>query len=93
MNARSATVSCHCDECNQSFFVKADEVRVLPGMRPTPGRQDGDPLLNWADWVAHIETHCPECRIPVPPPDCVKDLERQVERYKRRYGLPEDEEI
>jgi hypothetical protein len=77
----SSTISCRCADCGVSFFIKGDEVDVLPTMKPTKGRRKGDPLLNWADWVMHVQTHCVECRIPVPPPDCVNDLNMHVAAY------------
>lgn len=88
----SSTISCHCMECGVGFFVKGDDVDVLPTMKPTKGYRKGDPLLNWADWVMHVQTHCPECRIPVPPPDCVNDLQAHVAAYGFSPGADLDED-
>jgi hypothetical protein len=74
----AATIACYCQECGSSFYVKGDEVAVLPSMQPTRGWRKGDPLTTWADWVMHVQTHCPDCRIIVPPPDCINDLHAHV---------------
>lgn len=87
-NKLPATVSCHCIECGVSFCVKGDDVEVLPSMKPTKGWKRGDPLTTWADWVMHVQTHCPDCRIIMPPPDCINDLHAHVATY--RHSQPSD---
>jgi hypothetical protein len=35
-------------------------------------------LKTWQDWVVHTQTHCEDCRITVPPPQCVADYDRRT---------------
>jgi hypothetical protein len=41
-------------------------------VKPKPSTK----LLTWKDWIMHIQTHCEDCRITVPPSQCVADLEK-----------------
>jgi hypothetical protein len=33
-------------------------------------------LRTWKDWILHIQSHCEDCRIALPPSQCVADLEK-----------------
>jgi len=88
---KPATISCKCVECGMSFYEKGYAVGVMPSMRPVKKWQRGDPLTTWADWVMHIQTHCPDCRIVVPPPDCVNDLRAQLSEF--RHANSQDFEL
>jgi hypothetical protein len=41
-------------------------------VKPKPSNK----LLTCKDWIIHIQSHCEECRITVPPSQCVADLEK-----------------
>ena len=67
-----------CEECGYTFILTKDECAILTTMRPGIRKQDDAPRIirNWADWVEHCSTHCPECRYPSPPRHSQEDLDK-----------------
>lgn len=80
-------VYCQCVRCGVPYYTRGDETAILPSMRPSRKElRPGDPLRTWLDWVWHIQTHCPDCRFAVPPPECRKDLEKHAAQHRRDRG-------
>lgn len=50
-------------------------MKLLPSMK-IASLQPKKILKTWTDWVAHIATHCPDCRIRFIPKDCLDDYEK-----------------
>ncbi len=38
-------------------------------------------LKTWADWVEHLASNCPACRIRIIPPECLLDYDRKKSQY------------
>jgi len=69
------TISCLCEDCGKSLYMKDEAFVPLSGsgfVKPKPSTK----LLTWKDWIMHIQSHCEDCRITVPPSQCVADLEK-----------------
>jgi hypothetical protein len=60
---------CVCVDCNCSFTISLEDCKITKNMNVLPLRQNSPekPIINMADWVEHISTHCPNCRYPAPP--------------------------
>lgn len=73
---------CQCSKCGCTFSLFSDETKLLPGMKIAPsGRFLPKKILyTWVDWVEHLATHCPDCRIRVIPKACELDYQKQKER-------------
>ena len=69
------TVTCYCEKCGQSFYSK-DEL-YLPGLKNrTVFAMNRKQLKTWDDWVAHLSTHCQECREKEIPESCLEDYKK-----------------
>lgn len=69
------TISCLCDDCGKSFYMKDEAFVPLSGSGFVKTKSVTN-LRTWKDWIMHIQTHCEDCRITVPPSQCVADLEK-----------------
>jgi hypothetical protein len=67
-------ISCLCHDCGKSFYMKNEA--YAPMSSNFVRRQNQ--LKTWQDWVVHTQTHCEDCRITVPPPQCVADYDRRT---------------
>ena len=70
------TVSCFCEVCGKSFYLK-DEL-YLPGLkhRYQFSRPKKEQLKTWDDYVLHLSTNCEECRIKEIPESCMEDYKK-----------------
>jgi hypothetical protein len=69
------TVTCYCQNCGDSFYSK-DEL-YLPGLKNrTVFAMNRKQLKTWDDWVAHLSTHCQECREKEIPESCLEDYKK-----------------
>ena len=66
---------CQCQKCGCTFSLFTEEMKLLPTMK-IGSLQPKKILKTWTDWVAHIATHCPDCRIRFIPKDCLDDYEK-----------------
>ncbi len=79
---------CVCENCYMTYFIDMDDCRLLPTMRARPytakeqRNKIDKPPKTWSDWVDHISTHCPDCRIQIIPQSCVGDLERHWKKHR-----------
>ncbi len=73
---------CQCIKCGNTYSLFSDETKLLPGMKiAKSGKFQPKKFLHtWIDWVEHIATHCPMCRIRVIPKSCELDYIKQKER-------------
>lgn len=72
-------ISCLCDDCGKSFYMKDEAIVPLTSNFI---RRRNNQLKTWQDWVVHTQSHCENCRIAFPPPQCVADLERRKKLSK-----------
>ena len=70
------TVSCYCEECGNSFYLK-DEL-YMPGLkhRFQFSRPKKEELKTWDDYVKHLSTHCENCRVKEVPESCLEDYKK-----------------
>ena len=70
---------CQCDKCGCTYSLFKEETKLLPNMKlASNGKITSKKILkSWVDWVEHIATNCPNCRIRIIPPDCLSDYERK----------------
>jgi len=76
-----------CEVCLQTYYLDGDEVYTPPNMkiRRTPSK---NPYIGtWGDWVLHIQSHCPMCRVQCPL-NAMEDLQNHKDALKA-----ENEEI
>ncbi len=77
---------CRCEKCGNTFSLFNDETKLLPNMKlnSVNGKIVTKKFLKtWTDWVEHLANNCPDCRIRVIPPDCLKDYNRKKEEYEK----------
>ena len=76
-----------CVQCNSTFTLHEEQMRLLPTMRVKRKKRNADQMLHtWADWVEHVCTHCPNCRMERPPIDCVDDLTIHAQAYAQNHS-------
>ncbi len=69
------TISCYCQNCGKNFYSK-DEL-YLPGYKHrTVFAMNRKQFKTWDDWIAHISTHCEECREKEIPEICLEDYKK-----------------
>lgn len=75
-----------CMRCGATFSIFNEELKLLPTMKiGQNGRLNPKKILKtWTDWVEHLATHCPDCRIRVIPPECLQDYEQKKKTYDSR---------
>ena len=69
------TITCYCHNCGNNFYSK--EELYLPGHKHrTVFSMNRKQMKTWDDWVAHISTHCEECRDKSIPESCLEDFKK-----------------
>jgi len=77
---------CRCNKCGGTFSLFKEETKLLPNMKLSSTGQIKPKIIlkTWVDWVEHLATHCPSCRIRIIPPDCLKDFERKKLQHESK---------
>ena len=74
----SLNARCQCHKCGCTYSVFPDEIKLLPSVKISQKIINPKKIMyTWQDWVEHIITNCPDCRIKRIPPECLKDYERR----------------
>ena len=74
-----------CSKCGGTYSVFTSETKILPGMKLGNANKENKKILKtWEDWVLHILNNCPNCRIRIIPPDCLKDYELKKKLHESR---------
>lgn len=78
----SLNARCQCLKCGITYSIFPDEIKLLPDIKI--GHKNIKPkkiLYSWQDWVEHLITNCPNCRLSRIPPECLKDYERRKSKF------------
>lgn len=77
---------CRCEKCGCTYSLFKDETKLLPNMTLSNSARIKPKkiLTKWVDWVEHLATNCPSCRIRIIPPDCLNDYEQRKKEYESR---------
>jgi hypothetical protein len=62
-------VSCYCEKCGESFYLK-DELYIPLKASRFKITKDLDNPKTWQDWLLHISAFCVNCRKPEIPEKC-----------------------
>ena len=55
-----------CETCLQRYYLDEEEVYVPRNMRVSTARRRNPYIRSWADWVLHVQSFCPMCRLECP---------------------------
>ncbi len=70
-----------CEKCYTNYIIDISEIAILPNMRVLHDHQKIPKVMSkWAHWVAHVSTHCPDCRLSEIPIDCLRDWDAHQDR-------------
>lgn len=74
---------CQCHKCGCTYSLFNEETKLLPNMKLANNSKITSKkiLKSWVDWVEHLATNCPNCRIRLIPPDCLSDYEKKRIQY------------
>ena len=69
-------VCCVCENCGNIFYAK-DEM-YIPAHAKTRMRfaNSSKEFRTWEDWLLHISSNCPDCRIKEVPVKCMDDYNK-----------------
>lgn len=71
-----------CEVCLNNYYLNEDEVYIPPNMKIRSRRGNNPYIANWADWLLHIQSHCPMCRVECPT-KAIDDLETHKSALKK----------
>ena len=79
----SLNARCQCLKCGNTYSVFTDELNLLPDVKINQNISKPKKILKtWQDWVEHLITNCPDCRLRRIPPDCLKDYESKKSKLQ-----------
>jgi len=83
---------CYCESCGSTYSLFTNETKILPGMKIGKfGRlRSKEYLRSWTDWVEHLATNCPNCRLAEPPVVCVEDYKKLLSNYEKDNQVDDD---
>jgi len=81
-----------CNICNNTFYVDEEYVKADSNIYISPtqykrigkdGTIEEKTLKTWADWIMHVFTHCPKCRLQSPPQKCIDNYNKIHNKTKQ----------
>jgi hypothetical protein len=75
-----------CEVCLQRYYLDDSEVYAPPNMRIRHRRKKNPYIGNWSDWLLHVQSHCPMCRV-----ECPSNATDDLEKHKTALKIENDE--
>lgn len=68
-------ISCYCEKCGKNFFAKDEMYGPAKKNVFRSARKIEEPA-SWEEWLLHISSNCPDCRLSEIPEKCIADYQK-----------------